>query len=102
MRIPALAALLPALLLAVPVTPAAALTAKQKMETCKFGADNDKLTGKPRDAFIKKCMAHGNYEPAARKDAMKSAKKMKKTKSAAKKPAAKPMPNMAPAKPKPQ
>lgn len=51
--------------------PAAAATNDQKMETCKFGADNDKLTGAKRDAFIKKCMANANYEPKARRDAMK-------------------------------
>ncbi len=65
----AITGLLPLLLLA---TPAAAVTKAQKMETCKFGADNDKLTGKPRDAFIKKCMSNANYEPAARKDALKN------------------------------
>ena len=41
------------------------------METCKFGADADKLTGAKRDAFIKKCMGKANYEPKARRDAMK-------------------------------
>lgn len=59
---------LPLLLL---VTPASALTAKQKMETCKIGATAEKLTGAKRKAFIRKCMARGNYEPAARKAAMK-------------------------------
>lgn len=70
---------LPILLLAAP---ASAATKEQRMETCKFGADNDKLTGKKRDAFIKRCMANANYEPAARKEAMK------KKPAAAKKPAA--------------
>jgi hypothetical protein len=64
----AMISLLPLLLLA---TPASAVTKAQKMETCKFGADNDNLTGKKRDAFIKRCMSNANYEPAARKDAMK-------------------------------
>lgn len=64
----AMISLLPLLLLA---TPASAATKAQKMETCKFGADNDNLTGKKRDAFIKRCMSNTNYEPAARKDAMK-------------------------------
>ncbi len=59
---------LPLLLLTSPVS---AATNAQKMETCKFGADNDKLTGAKRDAFIKRCMAKGNYEPQARKDALK-------------------------------
>jgi hypothetical protein len=56
--------LLPVLLWAAP---AHAVTSKEKMETCKFGADDQKLTGAKRNAFIKKCMGHGNYEPPARK-----------------------------------
>jgi len=75
---------LPLLLLA---QPASAVTYKQKMETCKFGADNEKLTGAKRNTFIKKCMAKGNYEPKARVEAKKKAATMKKP---AKKPAAKP------------
>ena len=67
-----LIALLPVVLLA---QPAAAITAKQKMETCKVGADDQKLTGKPRNAFIKHCMSGANYEPQARRDAMKAAAK---------------------------
>jgi hypothetical protein len=59
---------LPLLLLA---TPASAISYKQKMETCKFGANDQKLTGAKRNAFIKKCMGKGKYQPAARKDAMK-------------------------------
>ena len=47
--------LLPVLLLA---SPASALTAAQKMETCKFGADDQKLDGAKRKAFIAKCMAN--------------------------------------------
>ena len=85
----AIMSVLPILLLA---TPASAITKDERMATCKFGADNDKLTGKKRDTFIKRCMANANYEPAARKDAMK------KKPAAAKKPAAdKKMPLMAPA-----
>ena len=38
--------------------PARALTAKQKMETCKFGADDQKLTGAARKTFMSKCMAN--------------------------------------------
>ena len=78
LRHAAIISLFPLLLLAAP---ASAATKAQKMETCKFGADNDKLTGKKRDVFIKRCMSNANYEPAARKDAMK--------KPAAKKPVAK-------------
>ncbi|MCX7296956.1 MAG: PsiF family protein [Hyphomicrobiales bacterium] len=74
----ALTSLLPLLLLA---TPAAAATPAEKMETCKFGAEHNNLDGAKRDAFIKKCMANANYEPAARKEAMK------KTPAAARKPA---------------
>ena len=79
MRLLALTALIPLLALA---TPANAATKEQKMETCKVGAESDNLTGAKRDAFMKKCMGSGNYEPAARKEAMKKAaaekKKMKK------------------------
>ncbi|HEY0300608.1 MAG TPA: PsiF family protein [Rhizomicrobium sp.] len=64
----ALTSLLPLVLLA---TPAAAATQAEKMETCKFGAEHDNLGGAKRDAFIKKCMANANYEPAARKEALK-------------------------------
>jgi hypothetical protein len=38
--------------------PAFALTAKQKMETCKFGADDQKLTGAARKKFMSNCMAN--------------------------------------------
>jgi hypothetical protein len=82
---------LPLLLLA---GPASAATYKQKMDTCKFGADNEHLTGAKRNAFIKKCMGKGDYEPAARKEMIKKEKAMKKPaakkKAAMKKPAMKP------------
>jgi hypothetical protein len=84
MRYAVLSALLPLFLLA---TPASAATKSQKMETCKVGADADHLEGTARDDFMKKCMGAGNYEPQARKDAMKTAP----NKTAAKKRAAKPM-----------
>jgi len=89
MRLIAIAALVPLLALA---TPALAATKEQKMETCKVGAESDNLTGAKRDAFIKKCMANANYEPAARKDAMKKAAAEKKMKKPAAKPAAAPAP----------
>jgi hypothetical protein len=41
----------------VSATPASALTAAEKMETCKFGADHQKLTGAARKKFMSKCMA---------------------------------------------
>ena len=49
-----------AALLAVtlPAAPAAAVTAKDKMATCKFGADDQKLQGAARSAFMKKCMSN--------------------------------------------
>ena len=56
-------------------TPAAALTAKEKMETCTAGADIQALKDAKRSAFIKRCMAKGNYEPAARRKANKPAAK---------------------------
>jgi hypothetical protein len=59
-------AFIPVLLIA---TPAAAITSQEKMETCRFGAESQNLLGAKRDAFIKKCMAKGNYEPPARKGA---------------------------------
>jgi len=73
----AVAAALPLLV----VNPAAAVTAKQKMETCKFGADDQKLTGAKRQAFISKCMANRN-DPRGPATGAKAA-----TKPAAAKPA---------------
>lgn len=43
--------------------PALALTAKQKMETCQFGAKDQKLKGAARTAFIKNCMKDAPMEP---------------------------------------
>ncbi len=52
--------LLAALLLS---TPLHAITAKEKMDTCKFGADDQKLTGAARNTFLKKCMANADAPP---------------------------------------
>jgi hypothetical protein len=60
MRLLAAACVLPLLLLASPVS---AITSKQKMETCKFGADEQKLTGAKRTHFISRCMANENDKP---------------------------------------
>jgi hypothetical protein len=49
-----------ALFMLVPTGPCSAVDAKQKMATCKFGADDQKLQGAARDAFLKKCMANRN------------------------------------------
>lgn len=38
--------------------PAVAVTSKDKMAICKFGADDQKLVGPPRKAFIKNCMSN--------------------------------------------
>jgi len=70
-----LAALVPFLLAG---SPAVAATKAQRMETCKFGADHDKLSGKKRSDFMKHCMANTNYEPAARQKALKKSKSSKK------------------------
>jgi hypothetical protein len=48
-----------------PSAPALAITAKQKMETCKFGADHPNggapaLAGKERKHFIERCMSNKN------------------------------------------
>jgi hypothetical protein len=44
----------------LPSVPSLAVTAKEKMETCKFGADDQKLTGTARNKFLTKCMAKGD------------------------------------------
>jgi hypothetical protein len=46
-----------AVIIAFANTPASAVTPEAKMETCKFGADADKLTGAKRKRFLSRCMA---------------------------------------------
>ena len=46
----------------LPSTPSFAVSAQDKMATCKFGADDQKLDGAARAAFMKKCMS-GNNDP---------------------------------------
>lgn len=46
-------------------TPGHAITAKEKMVTCKFGADDQKLSGKARSTFMTRCMAKADA-PAPR------------------------------------
>lgn len=53
--------------------PAAAVSAKDKMATCKFGADDQKLAGKARASFMAKCMGHEKSGGAAPKPAAKPA-----------------------------
>jgi hypothetical protein len=49
-----------ALIMVMPAGPTFAVDAKQKMATCKFGADDQRLQGAARNAFLKKCMANRN------------------------------------------
>ncbi|MGN6463082.1 MAG: PsiF family protein [Pseudolabrys sp.] len=56
--------------------PAAAVSAKDKMATCKFGADDQKLQGKARTSFMAKCMGNekrGGNAPAVKPAAAKPA-----------------------------
>jgi hypothetical protein len=56
-----LAGLLVATALALlPSAPATAATPKQKNATCKFYADQEKLTGPKRTQFMNKCMSNKN------------------------------------------
>lgn len=55
-------------------TPAAALTNAEKAETCKFGADNQKLTGAKRKTFIARCMANRDNKRGPATAAKKPAK----------------------------
>jgi len=50
-------ALVAAVMLAAAGAPASAVTPAEKMETCKFGADADKLTRAKRKRFLSRCMA---------------------------------------------
>ena len=62
---------LPLLLVA---TPATALTSKEKMETCKIGAQAQKLTGAKRNAFIRKCMAKAPVQRLTARQKMETCK----------------------------
>jgi hypothetical protein len=49
----------------LPITPTFAITAKQKMATCEFGADHPegggpKLVGAKRKQFVTRCMSNKN------------------------------------------
>ncbi len=81
-------------LLAAP-DPALALTAKEKQETCKIGADSQQLEGAKRTQFMKRCMAKGNFEPPGRKVAKKPAPKKPKPPATMAVPAAQPAPSTA-------
>jgi hypothetical protein len=52
-------AFIAAVLVAVlPSAPSFAVSPKDKMATCKFGADDQKLQGAARSGFMKKCMSN--------------------------------------------
>ncbi len=73
-RYAVIAVLLTAML---PTAPCFAITAKDKMATCKFGADDQKLQGPARSAFMKKCMSNkdeprGSAAPGAAAPAPKN------------------------------
>lgn len=53
-RLMGVAALAASMLLTLP---AFAATSKDKQETCKFGADDQKLAGAARKSFMAKCMS---------------------------------------------
>ncbi len=44
----------------LPSAPSFAVSAKDKLATCKFGADDQKLVGAARNTFMKKCMSNHN------------------------------------------
>jgi hypothetical protein len=48
------------LIVALPSAPSFAVTAKEKLATCKFGAEDQKLAGAARAKFMKNCMANKN------------------------------------------
>ena len=52
------AAITGALAVMLQASPSFAVTAKDKMATCKFGADEQKLQGGARATFMKKCMSN--------------------------------------------
>jgi len=60
--------LLPGLFAAILLNaPAWAVTAQEKMKTCEFGADDQKLSGAARKTFISKCMANDDKSAPAKK-----------------------------------
>jgi hypothetical protein len=60
-------ALVAAVMLAAAGAPASAVTPAEKMETCKFGADADKLSGAKRKRFLSRCMANADAPAKAAK-----------------------------------
>jgi hypothetical protein len=64
-------------LAALPSAPAFAVTAKDKMVTCRFGASYLKLSGNKRSEFIRKCMMNPgkSHGPATGSSGMKPAPK---------------------------
>jgi hypothetical protein len=71
LRLFAAATALPLLLLP---GPALAVSHKEKLATCDFGAKDQKLTGAKRKHFIARCMANENYKPKAEQMKLPEAK----------------------------
>jgi len=62
--VPAFAALaIAALVIVDSGTRASALTAEEKAETCKIGADHQKLAGAKRKKFLAQCMSDADAKP---------------------------------------
>jgi hypothetical protein len=55
-----------ALIVLLPTGSCFAVDAKQKMATCQFGADQQRLQGEARDAFLKKSMEDGTIRAVGR------------------------------------
>ncbi len=66
--------LITALTMLLLAAPASALSRKEKMETCKIGADAQKLTGSKRNAFIRNCMAQAPAQRATASQKMETCK----------------------------
>ena len=60
-------ALIAAVMLTAAAAPASEVTPAAKMETCKFGADADNLTGAKRKKFLSRCMANTDESAKAAK-----------------------------------
>lgn len=59
-----------------------AVTAKDKKATCEFGADDQKLKGAERKAFIAKCTAKDDGDTKAKPKPKPKPKKKEETKDA--------------------
>ncbi|MCC6948691.1 MAG: hypothetical protein IT539_13070 [Bradyrhizobiaceae bacterium] len=62
------AAAIAALLLPAAGQQTSTISAKEKMEICKFGAQDQKLKGKAEQDFIRKCMANEEAPKTTKKN----------------------------------